>query len=351
MSGLSVRAGKIKSADEALGLTRESDDDDDGNVSGVGYNSNSEGEQSSDEEDVGDVSAQIKKRSHFDAFESNDEDDEDDDNSQFPLGADKIEKESLADLHKESKNIRKGKNKNEKLKKLTAEQLQKHEKRIRKTGVVYFSKIPPYMKPSKMRQILSRFGEVDRLFLKPEDLKKYQKRVKYGGNKKRNYEEGWAEFINKSDAKLCVETLNGNKLGGKKNSFYYDDIMNVKYLPGFKWTDLTEQISKENEMRAAKLQAELSQANKLNKTYIRNIEKSKMVENIQKKKKQKAQKQETNETKEEESHSKDTNDDNIEVRRMFTQRNVISKRADAPEHMKQKQQNSAKLENVLSNIF
>ena len=32
--------------------------------------------------------------------------------------------------------------------------------------------------------------------------------------------------------------------GGKKGSCYHDDILNVKYLPGFKWTDLTEQIAK-----------------------------------------------------------------------------------------------------------
>ena len=30
--------------------------------------------------------------------------------------------------------------------------------------------------------------------------------------------------------------------GGKKSGFYHDDIWNIKYLSGFKWSHLTEQI-------------------------------------------------------------------------------------------------------------
>ena len=141
--------------------------------------------------------------------------------------------------------------KTEKLRQLVKSKADKRSKH--KTGVVYFSSIPPYMKPAKMRQILTRFGEIDRLFLKREDDQKYKQRVKGGGNKKNKYEEGWAEFIRKRDAKLCAETLNGNIIGGKKGTFYHDDILNVKYLPGFKWADLTEQIARENDIRQAKL--------------------------------------------------------------------------------------------------
>lgn len=72
---------------------------------------------------------------------------------------------------------------NKKLKKLTPKELEKS-KTNQKTGVCYLSKIPPYMKPSKLRSVLSRFGSIDRIFLKPEEASIYHKRVKYGGNKR-----------------------------------------------------------------------------------------------------------------------------------------------------------------------
>ena len=35
-------------------------------------------------------------------------------------------------------------------------------------GIIYLSRIPPYMKPLKVRQIFSEYGEVGRVFLQPE---------------------------------------------------------------------------------------------------------------------------------------------------------------------------------------
>ncbi|CCE72668.1 Piso0_000258 [Millerozyma farinosa CBS 7064] len=227
--------------------------------------------------------------------------------------------------------------KSKKLKKLSPEELVKEQKRIKKTGVCYLSSIPPYMKPVKLRSILSKFGKIDRLFLKPEDPTSYSKRVKYGGNKKKKYEEGWVEFVNKKDAKLCAATLNGNKIGGKKTSYYYDDILNIKYLSNFKWFDLTQQIARENEIRQAKLQVELSQESKLNKSFVRNVEKSKMINNIQKKRKS----------------SEENVDGEIERKRRnnITQRDVTSTRASASDELKKKAEPDKKLTNVLSKIF
>ena len=218
------------------------------------------------------------------------------------------------------------------LRKLKSEKKSKH-----KTGVVYLSKIPPYMKPSKLRQLLTRFGEVDRLFLKREEEHKYKQRVKGGGNKKIMFEEGWAEFIRKKDAKLCASTLNGNIIGGKKGNFYHDDVMNVKYLSGFKWADLTEQIARENDIRQAKLQLEISQANKLNAEFIRNVEKSKMVKNIKQSRKR--------------SGKGDLDNDNQDSHRNFKQRKVASNRADAPKSQKEYKQPSQALNNVMHSLF
>lgn len=229
-----------------------------------------------------------------------------------------------------------------KLKNLTPEQLLKEQKRIKKTGVCYLSRIPPFMKPAKLRSILSRFGEIDRLFLKPEDTNVYQKRVKYGGNKKKNFTEGWVEFINKKDAKLCEASLNGQIVGGKKTSYYYDDVMNIKYLSGFKWMDLTQQIAKENEIRQSKLSMEISQQQKLNKNFVSNVEKSKMITNIQRKRKERQGETEGESVKE---------DKDIEIRRNFKQRKTASTRADADEKLKERSKPNEKLNNVLSRVF
>lgn len=208
-----------------------------------------------------------------------------------------------------------------------------------KTGVIYLSRIPPYMKPAKMRQILTRFGQIDRLFLKRETDQKSKQRIKGGGNKKAMYEEGWAEFIRKRDAKLCAETLNGRIIGGKKGSFYHDDILNVKYLRGFKWADLTEQIARENDVRQAKLEMEISQANKLNAEFIRNVETSKMIQNIKKSKKR------TSSDKDDDRESSNENH-----HRNFKQHKVATNRANAPENIKQKS-TTTKISNVLNNIL
>ena len=230
-----------------------------------------------------------------------------------------------------------------KVKKLTPKQLEKEERRIKKTGVVYLSSLPPYMKPQKLRQIMSRFGEVGRIFLKPEDPKVYKSRIKSGGNKKKKFDEGWIEFADKANAKLAANTLNGNILGGKKRSFYHDDVMNVKYLKGFKWFDLTNALNREVEVRESKKQAELSQAHKLNKAYIKNVETSKTIKRVKQSKKRKL---------EDDSNNDNTNNDHKpkEIRRNFKQRNVATNRADADDNIKTKQ-SSTTINNVLDSIF
>ena len=116
--------------------------------------------------------------------------------------------------------------------------------------------------------------------------------------------------------------------------------MNIKYLKGFKWLDLTQQIARDNEVRQAKLSLELSQQQKLNKTFVSNVEKSKMVKNIQQKRKAK-----------EEKEGKESKEVETEMRRQFKQRKVTSTRADADEKLKEKAQPNDKLNGVLSKVF
>jgi ESF2/ABP1 family protein len=51
-----------------------------------------------------------------------------------------------------------------------------------KRGIVYMSRIPPHMKPGKLRQLLSQYGEIGRIYCTPEDPTLRQQRKKKGGN-------------------------------------------------------------------------------------------------------------------------------------------------------------------------
>jgi hypothetical protein len=93
------------------------------------------------------------------------------------------------------------------------------------------------MKPQKLRSLLEPYGTINRIFLSPEDPAEHSRRVKNGGNKKRSYTDGWVEFVKKKDAKKAVDLLNARPIGGKKGSFYRDDIWSLLYLNGFKWSE------------------------------------------------------------------------------------------------------------------
>ncbi|KAG4305620.1 hypothetical protein PORY_001176 [Pneumocystis oryctolagi] len=165
-------------------------------------------------------------------------------------------------------------------------------------GIVYISKIPPFMKPETIRHLLSPYGEIKRIFLAPEDHQSYIKRIRFRGNKKKKYTEGWVEFKDKEKAKLVASILNTSIIGGKSSTYYHDDIWNIKYLPKFKWNHLQEQIgtinfgkprfnikiASENASRTSKLRAYISHAKRENQNYIKNYERSKMIQNIATKK-------------------------------------------------------------------
>ncbi|CAG8454064.1 14264_t:CDS:2 [Acaulospora morrowiae] len=173
------------------------------------------------------------------------------------------------------------------VKPLSREELLEFEKAQNKTGLVYLSRIPPFMKPPKIKHLLSQYGEVGRVYLVPEDPKIKERRAKYSGNRKKNYTEGWVEFMDKKVAKLVAVTLNTQPIGGNRRNNYHDDLWNIKYLPKFKWNHLTEQIAYENAARVRRLQAEISQGRRENKEYIKKVEKAKMIQNIEQKKEKK----------------------------------------------------------------
>ncbi|KAL8752051.1 MAG: hypothetical protein Q9199_006001, partial [Rusavskia elegans] len=87
--------------------------------------------------------------------------------------------------------------------------------RPRKPGVVYLSRIPPFMRPSTVRHLLSPFGSITKLFLTPEPPAQHTSRVRSGGNKKRSFTDGWIEFASHKSAKTCVAAINGQTMGGR----------------------------------------------------------------------------------------------------------------------------------------
>ncbi len=109
-----------------------------------------------------------------------------------------------------------------------------------RSGVIYISHVPPFMKPHTLKNLLSPFAPsgLGRIYLTPEDQDRRQARVRAGGNKKRNFVDGWVEFTSRKEAKMVVETLNTRSIGGKKGGYYFDDVWNLKYLKGFKWRHL-----------------------------------------------------------------------------------------------------------------
>ncbi|KAK8009976.1 Pre-rRNA-processing protein ESF2 [Apiospora arundinis] len=211
---------------------------------------------------------------------------------------------------------------------LTKKNLVATEKAIKKSGVVYLSRIPPFMKPQKLRSLLEPYGKINRIFLSPEDPTAHSRRVRNGGNKKRSFTDGWVEFLNKKDAKAAVELLNARTIGGKKGTYYRDDIWNLLYLKGFKWHNLTEQISAEAAERASRMRAEISRTNKENKEFVRNVENAKIADTKQTKADAKAKKGETTGG----SSKKESTDGPApapaKVRRTFEQSSMAKKRED-----------------------
>ncbi|KAI8959198.1 hypothetical protein F5Y11DRAFT_12651 [Daldinia sp. FL1419] len=221
---------------------------------------------------------------------------------------------------------------------LTKKNLVATEAAIKKSGLVYLSRVPPFMKPAKLRSLLEPYGKINRIFLTPEDPQVRSRRIRQGGNKKHMYTDGWVEFVRKEDAKKAVDLLNARTIGGKKNTYYRDDIWSLLYLKGFKWHNLTEQINSEMAERTSRMRAEISKSTKENKEFVRNIERAKMLEGMQ----TKAAAKRSREEKESTATPAATSKSEDRSMRKFKQASVAKKDVDkAPEEAKR----------VLSKLF
>lgn len=159
----------------------------------------------------------------------------------------------------------------------------------KRAGVIYLSRIPPFMKPSTLRRLLAPHAPsgLNRIFLTPEPATAYAARKRAGGNKKRSFVDGWVEFLSRKEARRAVELLNAQIVGGKKGGYYHDDVWSMKYLRRFTWADLVESISVENAERQARMRTEIAQSNKANKEFVENVERSKMLEGMERQRREK----------------------------------------------------------------
>ena len=175
--------------------------------------------------------------------------------------------------------------------------LKRFKKTKDRTGVVYISRVPPAMTPANLRQHLSPFGTIGRVYLAPDErkeayLKKLSKKARKGLRTKAAFTEGWVEFLNKKDAKSVALALNGRPFSGSRGSRFREDLWCIKYLGSdFKWSTLTERISYENAVRDQKMRQEISQARRENKAFLNQVEKARVLKKIDEKRQIKAQKQ------------------------------------------------------------
>ncbi|KAL8844762.1 MAG: hypothetical protein Q9176_000862 [Flavoplaca citrina] len=160
--------------------------------------------------------------------------------------------------------------------------------RPRKPGVVYLSRIPPFMRPSTVRHLLSPFGSITKLFLTPEPPAQHTSRVRSGGNKKRSFTDGWIEFASHKSAKTCVAAINGQTMGGR--GWYRDDVWNAKYLRGFGWEDLMEGVRAEEREREERVRVGVRRDKKEREEFLRGVERAKVEEGKKKKREGKREK-------------------------------------------------------------
>ncbi|CAI7632930.1 unnamed protein product [Penicillium glandicola] len=154
-------------------------------------------------------------------------------------------------------------------------------------GVIYFSSLPPYLKPFALKGMLEKrgFGDITKIFLAP--LLPSAAGNRNRSNKRKLYTEGWIEFASKKTAKICAETLNATIVGGLKSSWYHDDVWNIKYLSRYSWEDLMQSVQRERSEREAKRKIADAREAREAKMFIAGVESGRIADGMAKKNEEK----------------------------------------------------------------
>ncbi|XP_077080084.1 activator of basal transcription 1 [Siphateles boraxobius] len=155
-------------------------------------------------------------------------------------------------------------------------------------GIVYIGHIPPRMRPKHMRNMLSVYGEIGRIFLQPEDRCVKNKKKK-AGSRSSSFTEGWVEFRDKRIAKKVSTSLHNTPMANRKRSHFSSDLWSIKYLHRFHWCHLSERLAYEQTVYHQRMRTEISQAKKETNFYLASVEKSQNLEKLKKKKEKKGE--------------------------------------------------------------
>ncbi|TRY72810.1 hypothetical protein DNTS_009512 [Danionella cerebrum] len=155
-------------------------------------------------------------------------------------------------------------------------------------GIVYLGHIPPRMRPKNIRNLLSKYGEIGRIFLQPQD-RCVKKKKKKGRGKLSSFTEGWVEFRDKRIAKRVALSLHNTPMANRKRCFYSSDLWSIKYLHRFQWCHLSERLAYEQMVYQQRMRNEISQAKKETNFYLESVEKSQKMEKFRKKKEKKGE--------------------------------------------------------------
>ncbi|GAA5956487.1 hypothetical protein JCM3765_003460 [Sporobolomyces pararoseus] len=160
-------------------------------------------------------------------------------------------------------------------------------KTVKQPGLIYLSRIPPGMGPGKVKHLLSQFGEVGRIYLARADANKEVSLKKKFKQKERhqshNFKEGWIEFLDKRVARSVAEMLNAQNIGGKKSDKWHDDVWTMKYLPKFRWDQLSEQVALERATQTSLMRFHLNHSKQEQESYLSAVEKARVSNKIQEK--------------------------------------------------------------------
>ncbi|KAM9350907.1 activator of basal transcription 1 [Symphorus nematophorus] len=140
-------------------------------------------------------------------------------------------------------------------------------------GIIYLGHIPPRLRPKHLRNLLSPYGEIGRIFLQPED-RQVRRRKKTSGSRRCDFTEGWVEFRDKRVAKRVAASLHNTPMGTRKRQRFFSDLWSIKYLHRFQWTHLSERLSYEQTVLQQRLRTEVSQAKRETNFYLNNVDRS-----------------------------------------------------------------------------
>ncbi|CAD6186269.1 unnamed protein product [Caenorhabditis auriculariae] len=150
------------------------------------------------------------------------------------------------------------------------------EEKQRKTGVLYFSMIPPKFTVVRLREYFDKVapGEIGRIYLM---------RNKHTKVKDSKYKEGWMEVKKKKVAKDLAARVDNTPVGGKRRDYVSSILWNIKYLSGFKWVHLTEQLQFEKRVEQRRMQVEIAQARRVAAHFEEQVEKGRHLKKLEQK--------------------------------------------------------------------